>query len=254
MWASGTGDSVLPLVAGSIALVLLFVSTTNVVQVFFVKDVLGASDTGYGVVGACWMVGMVLAVPLMALGRCTRGALAALAVGSEAVTGVAMLGAGFSPSPVIVGAWYVLGGLGSSSMMIAGATLVQLAAPREARGRVLAAYSTLTNAAMAAALVLSVGLMSWLGARGVFLAAGALAVTAAALAAGVLWHYGSPRSGSTMRSSRRSGSSVSARAWGTAAAQGGRRWRSPQGPRRSHTARMPESSAGRTSLSTRSPT
>lgn len=186
LWVGGTRDPVLTLVIGSLGLVLLFVSTTNVVQVFFVKDVLGASGTGYGVIGACWMVGMLLAVPFVAPRRCTRSALAALVVGSEVVTGVAVLGAGLSPSPVIVGVWYVLGGLGSSSMMIAGAALVQLVAPREARGRVLAAYSTLTNAAMVAALGLGVVLMSWLGARGVFLAAGALAVMAAALAAGVL--------------------------------------------------------------------
>jgi MFS family permease len=177
---------VLTLVAGSVALVLLFVSSTNVAQVFFVKDVLGASDTGYGVVGACWMVGMVLAVPLVAPGRCTCGALATLVVAGEAVTGIAVLGAGLSSSPVMVGVWYLLAGLGSGSMMIAGATLVGLVAPGEARGRVLAAYSTLANVGMAAALGLSVVLMSWLGARGVFLAAGALTVMAATLAAGVL--------------------------------------------------------------------
>jgi MFS family permease len=192
VWTGETGDRVLPLVAGSVALVLLFVSTTNVVQVFFVKDVLGASDAGYGMVGAGWMVGMLLAVPVVALGRCTRSALAALVVGSEAVTGVAMLGAGLSPSPVFVGVWYVLGGLGSSAMMIAAAALLQLMAPREARGRVLAVYSTLTNAATVAALVISVGLMSLLGARGVFLAAGVLALMAAALAAGVLWNMREP--------------------------------------------------------------
>ncbi len=186
VWVDGTVDPVLTRVAGSVALVLLFVSSTNVAQVFFVKDVLGATDTGYGVVGACWMVGMVLAVPLVAPGRCTRGALTTLVVSGEAVTGVAVLGAGLSSSPVMVGVWYLLAGLGSSSMMIAGAALVGLVAPGEARGRVLAAYRTLENAGMAAALGLSVVLMGWLGARGVFLTAGALTVMAATLAAGVL--------------------------------------------------------------------
>jgi Na+/melibiose symporter-like transporter len=113
-------DPVLTLLAGSVGLVLLFVSTTNVVQVFFVKDVLGANDTGYGVVGACWMVGMVLAVPVVAQGRCTRSALAVMVVASEAVTGVAVFGAGLSSSPAMVGVWYVLAGMGSSSMIIAG--------------------------------------------------------------------------------------------------------------------------------------
>jgi hypothetical protein len=44
----------------------------------------------------------------------------------------------------------------------------------------------LANAAAVPALVLSVGLMSRLGARGVFLAAGTLVVVAAALTAGAL--------------------------------------------------------------------
>jgi MFS family permease len=179
----GTMDPVLTLVTSSFGLVLLFVSTTNVVQVFFVKDILGASDTGYGVVGACWMVGMVLAVPIVAPGRCTRGALALMVIISEAITGLAVLAAGLSSSSAMVGVWYLIGGLGSNSMMITGSALRQLVAPREARGRVLAAYNTLANAAMAAALGLGVGLMSWLGARGVFLTAGALAVMTAALTA-----------------------------------------------------------------------
>jgi MFS family permease len=65
-------------------------------------------------------------------------------------------------------------------------------APREARGRILATYNTLANAAMVAALGLSAGLMSWLGARGVFLVAGALAVMAAALTAGLLRNLREP--------------------------------------------------------------
>lgn len=186
LWVSGAVDPVLSLVAGSIGLVLLFVSMTNVVQVFFVKDVLHASDAGYGMVGACWMIGMVLALPVVASGRCTRRMLVARVVASEAITGVAILGAGLSPSLVTVGAWYLLGGLGSSSMMIAGSALIQLVTPREVRGRVLATYSTVTNAATVTALGLSVCMMEWLGARGVFLAAGVLAMVAAALAARVL--------------------------------------------------------------------
>jgi MFS family permease len=199
---STTVDPILALVGGSVGLVLLFVSTTNVAQVFFLKDVLGASDTGYGVVSACWMVGAVLAVPVLAQGRCTRGALASMVVVSEAATGLAVFGAGLSSSPVIAGAWYVLGGLGSSSMMIAAAALRQLVAPDEERGRVLAVYNTLANAAIVVALGISVVLMSWLGARGIFLAAGVLTVMAAALTGGVLRVL--PQL--AMKSARRSGS------------------------------------------------
>jgi len=201
-------DPILTLVTGSVGLVLLFVSTTNVAQVFFVKDILGASDTGYGVVSACWMVGAVLAVPVLAHGRCTRGALASTVVASEAVTGLAVFGAGLSSSPVIAGAWYVLGGLGSSSMLIAGAALRQLVAPEAERGRVLALYNTLANAAIVVALGISVVLINWMGARGVFLAAGVLAVMAAALTGGVLRIL--PEL--ALKPARRSDSSVSKRA------------------------------------------
>lgn len=179
-------DPVLALIASSVGLVLLFVSTTNVAQVFFVKDVLGVSDTGYGVVSACWMVGTVLAVPIVAQSRCTRGTLASIVIVSETATGVTVVGAGLAASPAAVGAWYVLGGVSSSSMLIAGATLTQLVAPREARGRVLATYNILINAGVVVALGLSAVLMSWLGARGVFVAAGMLAVMAAVLTGAVV--------------------------------------------------------------------
>ena len=193
VWIAGTGDRRLLLqVAGSVGLVLLFVSTTNVVQVFFVKDVLGAGDTGYGVIGACWMVGMVLAVPVMARGRCTPNALTAIVLGSEAVTGLAVLGAGLAPSVAVVSFWYLIGGLGSGAMLIAGATLIQLMTPRPVRGRVLASYSALGYAATVVALALSAWLMSWLGARGVFVTAGAFAILVAALLAGMVTAFSVP--------------------------------------------------------------
>jgi MFS family permease len=185
-WIDRTVDPVLPLIIASTGLVILFVSTTNVAQVFFVKDILGASDTAYGVVGACWMAGMVLGGPVVARGHCTRGALCLLVVAGQAITGIAVLGTGLSSSPLTVGIWYVFAGLGSSSMLMAGAALVGLVASGEARGRIVAVYCTLANAAAVPAMVLSVGLMSWLGARGVFLMAGTLTVMATALAGSVL--------------------------------------------------------------------
>lgn len=185
-WRGATVDPVLPLITVSAGLVMLFISTTNVAQVFFVKDNLGASDTAYGVIGACWMAGMVAAGPVVARGRCTRTALSVLILAGQTITGIAVLGTGLSSSPIAVGIWYVLAGLGSSSMVMAGAALVGLVASDETRGRVLAIYCTLANAAAVPAMILGVGLMSWLGARGVFVAAGALVVVATALAGAAL--------------------------------------------------------------------
>jgi MFS family permease len=184
VWVDGTVQPLVRLMAASIGVVFLFVASTNVVQVYLVKDVLGASDAGYGLTGACWMGGMLLAVPAMTRGRCTARALTTMIVAGEAVTGIAMLGVGLSPSLPVVAAWYLLGGLSSSVIMTTGTALVQLLSPASARGRVLAAYGALVNAASGVALVLSVPLMSVLGSRGVFFVAGVMAVTAAVLTSG----------------------------------------------------------------------
>ena len=56
----------------------------------------------------------------------------------------------------------------------------------------LASYSALGNVATVVALALSAGLMSWLGARGVFVTAGALAILGAALVAGMVTAFSVP--------------------------------------------------------------
>jgi uncharacterized membrane protein (DUF441 family) len=71
-------------------------------------------------------------------------------------------------------------------MLMAGAALLGLVASGEVRGRILAIYYTLANAAAVPAMVLGVTLMSWLGARGVFVAAGTLGIMATAVAGYVL--------------------------------------------------------------------
>jgi MFS family permease len=186
VWIGKTVDPMLPLITASTGLAILFISTTTVAQVFFIKDTLGASDTAYGVVGACWMAGMVLAGPLVARAHCTREILSLLVIAGQAVTGVAVLCTGLSSSPITVGLWYVFAGLGSSSMLMAGAALLGLVTSGEVRGRILAVYYTLANAAAVPAMVLGVTLMSWLGARGVFVAAGTLGIMATAVAGYVL--------------------------------------------------------------------
>jgi MFS family permease len=188
VWVDGAVQQPLVrLMAGSIGVIFLFVASTNVVQVYFIKDVLGATDAGYGFTGACWMGGMILAVPMIVRGRCTARALASMIVAGEGVTGIALLGVGLSPSLPAVAAWYLLGGLSSSTTMITGTALVQLLSPASARGRVLAAYGGLANAATTVALLLSVPLMSVVGSRGVFLVAGVMALAVAVLTSGACW-------------------------------------------------------------------
>ncbi|HEX4251318.1 MAG TPA: MFS transporter [Pseudonocardia sp.] len=163
-------------VAGSYALVLLLVSTTNVAQVFFVKDVLGASDLGFGLVSACWTVGTLLALPFVRRVRPDPGVLARLTIGGEVVTGVAILGCGVLAAVPVTAAMYVLGGVGSCVMQIARGSYLQLTAPEARRGRQLANYNAVVKAASIAALVLGGQLVELVGSRTTYLVAGAGAV------------------------------------------------------------------------------
>ena len=129
---------------------------------------------------------MVLAGPVVARARCTRETLSFLVVAGQAGAGVGVLCAGLSSSPITVGVCYVFAGLSGSSMLMAGAALLGLVTSGEVRGRILAVYYTLTNAAAVPAMIIGATLMSWVGARGVFVAAGTLGIMATAVAGYVL--------------------------------------------------------------------
>ncbi|HEY2204825.1 MAG TPA: MFS transporter [Pseudonocardia sp.] len=172
-------------VTASYAMVLLQVSTTNVAQVFFVKDVLGAGDLGFGLVSGAWTVGTLLALPVMRSVPPEPERLVRLTVLGEGVVGVAILGCAVLPSPVLTAGMYVLGGVGTCVMQIARGSFLQLTAPQERRGRVLAGYGAVVKAASVAALGLGGVLLELVGARGVYLVAGTGAVVVAT-AAGLL--------------------------------------------------------------------
>ncbi len=167
------GQPLLLTVTVSSALVGLCTATTNVVQVFFLKDVVGVGDAGYGLIGACWMAGMVAAVPLTGRVRPTAGVLAGATVAGAVVTGLALLGCGVLCSAAATGVLYVVGGLASGLMLIARGALVQLLVPEEARGRALAAFGALMRGTTVAALGLAPVSMGLLGAAGAFAVAGA---------------------------------------------------------------------------------
>ncbi|AJT69975.1 hypothetical protein T261_8382 [Streptomyces lydicus] len=162
----------LALSAGS-SVVALFAATTNVVQVFFVKDVLGVGDTGYGLIAACWTGGMLACVPLARQLPDRVSVLVGATVCGEAVTGLAVLGCGFLATVPATVLCYVVAGLAASGMMIARGALVQLLTPESARGRVQAAWGAVRQAATAAALGLGAALVEWVGPRVAFVVAGA---------------------------------------------------------------------------------
>jgi MFS family permease len=170
-------------VAGGYAAVLLLVSTTNVAQVFFVKDTLGAGDLGYGLVSACWALGTLLALPLVKHTRPDPDLLARLTIVGMSATGVALFGCGALGDLVGTAALYVLGGAAACVMQVARGTYVQLTADPEHRGRQLARYNAVTKAASVGALLLGGPLVDAVGGRATYVLAGSAAAAVAGIAA-----------------------------------------------------------------------
>ena len=174
------------LATGSYATVLLLVSTTNVAQVFFIRDTLGADNVGYGLVSACWIVGTALTLPLMRRMAPDPQRLLRTAILGELIVGAAIAGCGAAASVPATAALYALAGAGACAMQIAVGAVLQLGAPEHRRGRELAYYGAVIRVAGVAALGLGGVLLARLGAQGTYVAAGAGSVTVA-ITAGLLW-------------------------------------------------------------------
>jgi MFS family permease len=171
---------------GGYAAVLLLVSTTNVAQVFLLKDVLHAGDLGYGLVSACWTVGTLLALPVMRRVAEDPEILARVSTLGAALVGTAVLGCGAAGDAGATAALYVLGGAGTCVMQIARGSYLQLVAPPERRGRQLAGYNAVVKAASIGALGLGGLALARVQPGTVYLLAGAGAL-AVATTTGLLW-------------------------------------------------------------------
>jgi MFS family permease len=163
----------------SVALVsLLFMSASVTAEVFFVKRNLHASDFGYGIVFACWTVGMALGSLLIA----RRVRTAALAVGALVAVGVQGFGLGLPTAWLVIpfgcALWFV-GGLGHGTKNVLARTLIQEQVPSRLHGRAFAAYNGLRNGAELIALAAGGVLVAAIGARTTLALAGAIPLLAA---------------------------------------------------------------------------
>jgi MFS family permease len=162
---------------------LVFMSTTIPAEVFFVKDVLGAGDLGYGGLLAIWTLGM--AVGALILARRVRPA--HLVAGTLAAIVVQGLGLGLPPlwlSLTFLLAVSLVGGLGHGLKNTLARTLIHERVPDRLHGRAFAAYNGLRNGAEMAALAGGGVLVALIGARWTLLIAGwfPIAIGLAALA------------------------------------------------------------------------
>ena len=164
------GDPTLRIAIGAAVAALLFISASITVEVFYVRDVVGAGPLGYSLVFAGWMLGMVLG----AIGVASRikSSLAVVALIALALQGAGMAAAASIAVLAWVIAGFFVGGIGHGVKNVLLRTLIQQRVPSEAHGRAFAAYNAARNTAELGALGAGGVMVGVLGAQPALLIAG----------------------------------------------------------------------------------
>lgn len=161
---------------------LVFFSMSITAEIFYVKDVLGASDAAFGVLGTCWFGGMVFGAVAVAR-RVPAGALAVAALAAIAIQGLGIAGAAAGGLLSVAFAGFTLGGVAHGVKNVLLRTLIHERVPESLRGRGFALYNAARNGAELAALALGGVLVGAIGSQTALLLSGAipLAIGLAAL-------------------------------------------------------------------------
>ncbi len=175
-------DPVLRVTLATAVGALVFFSMSITAEVFYVKDVLGASDAAFGVLGTCWFGGMVFGAVALAR-RVPAGALAVAALAAIAVQGLGIAGAAAGGLLSVAFAGFTLGGAAHGVKNVLLRTLIHERVPESLRGRAFALYNAARNGAELAALALGGVLIGVIGSQTALLLSGAipLAIGLAAL-------------------------------------------------------------------------
>jgi Na+/melibiose symporter-like transporter len=174
-----TADPVLRVTLGAAVAALVCISASMTVEVFYVRDVVGAGGTGFALVFAGWTAGMVLGA--VRVSTRVKAPLATAGLVALAVQGGGMAAAAlWAVLPwVIVG--YFVGGIGHGVKNVLLRTLIGQRVPAVAHGRAFAAYGAARNTAELGALGLGGVLISLFGAQPALLVAGLGPVVAGAI-------------------------------------------------------------------------
>jgi MFS family permease len=174
------GDPLLRLLVPALYLVVLALEAPNVVEVFLITDVFGASAAVYGLVTASFLLGEIVG-PLLAARISAEASRLVGAAASAGVVGALIMAIGLSPSVWIVLALFAGCGVAGGMLNALIGTLVVTRTPDHVRGRVLA---TVTGTARGfSVLAMAIGGLGgqFLGARATFVICGVLGVLAAAM-------------------------------------------------------------------------
>ena len=199
--AVGTGmrfvwiNRVLRTVVVSSCLLLAFIAIDNVAIVFLVRETLGGSAVGYGVVEAAFGIGMLVgSFSLLGGGGMTAARLLLL---SYALSTMATLGCALAPSVAVLALVEVFGGAGNGIDIVASETLIQQHVPRGMIGRIYGFTSTATSLGLGLALAVGGLVVDATSPRTAFLIAAAGAAVVTLFAAPTLLRARTPEPRST---------------------------------------------------------
>jgi len=152
---------------------LLFMSAVWVAELFFVEDVLGRGDLGYGAMLSIWTVGMALGAMLLSR-RVAAGAVAAAGLIAATVQGAALALPALWLSFAFFLACSLMGGVAHGLKNVMFRSLIHVRVPDELHGRAFAAYNGIRNTAELGAFAAGGLLVAAIGARGTLAYAGGL--------------------------------------------------------------------------------
>jgi MFS family permease len=171
-------DSVLRVTLAAAVGALAFISASLTVEIFYVKDVVGASDTAYALLVCGWMAGMVFGATALARRVPTR-LVAVAALVALAVQGAGMgVQAAWAILPVAF-AGYLVGGIGHGVKNVLLRALILVRVPHAVHGRAFAAYNAARSSAELGAVAAGGALVSALGPRVALVLAGLGPIVAA---------------------------------------------------------------------------
>ena len=173
----GRSPALRSFVLGTVVFVA-FAAIDNVALVFLIEGRLGGSATTFGLVQACFGLGMLAAS--IALGVRRIASAPALLCTGATTTAVGSLLTAVAPGLLAAGGAQALAGCGNGMENVASATYIQQLVPTPMLGRVFGAFSTSAQVGSSVAYVVGAPLVAGVGARTTF------AVAAAGAAVGLL--------------------------------------------------------------------
>jgi MFS family permease len=177
-------DRLVAVMVGAIAAVVAGVGATNVIEVFFIRETLGASATVFGLVSATWSGGMLVGALLF--GRLGRrwthpGRLVELCLALAAATCAFVLaGAGVGHALLLLPLWFV-GGICNGGINVFTNVVMAERVPAAARGRAFASMGAAIQGAGMIGFVIGGPLVDSFAPRPLVAAAGVAGLVAVAV-------------------------------------------------------------------------